>query len=80
MVNSPYYKESHIRLRAVIRKYLWDSGIYRWCTRAEVDETYPTPEIRQKFGRFGLFALQFGPGEHLKLIPEPNCLSVGGRA
>ena len=41
MSDSPYYNETHTKLRKVIREFLWNSGTYQWCEQAEMNGDYP---------------------------------------
>jgi alkylation response protein AidB-like acyl-CoA dehydrogenase/predicted heme/steroid binding protein len=78
MNNSPYWKDSHKRLRLAVRKFLWESGAYEWSNKAEVSGELPPRELIQKYGRSGLLALCAGKGELAKRIPEPNLFSECG--
>jgi alkylation response protein AidB-like acyl-CoA dehydrogenase len=78
MDNSPYWKESHKKLRLAVRKFFWESGVYDWSDRAEVSGEAPPRELVQKYGRSGLLAICAGKGEIVKRIPEPNLFSECG--
>jgi hypothetical protein len=77
MDNSPYWKDSHKRFRKVVREWLWDSGVYEWSDQAETTGEYPSKEIFQKHGQFGMLAI-FAGKDTLKRIPEPNLWSMAG--
>ena len=52
---SPYWNESHKRLRSAVRRFLWESGTVAWAERAEASGEYPPPrELLQMHGRAGL--------------------------
>ena len=78
MDNSPFWNDSHKRLRLAVRKFLWESGTYAWCDAAEDSGEFPPADLRKKHGRAGLLAMCLGKGPHLKLVPEPNIWTEAG--
>jgi alkylation response protein AidB-like acyl-CoA dehydrogenase len=75
---SPYHNDTHKRFRQVVRKFLWEQGVYDWSDAVEMSGEYPTRELFKKHGQCGMLALFAGRGPHLNLIPEPNLWSMAG--
>jgi len=73
-IPSPYFKDSHIKLRSALRKFMV-TEIMEDALEGEAKETVPDPELRLKVGEFGIIAMALGPGEHLKV--PPNGLAGG---
>ena len=71
---SPYYNETHRKLRSVYRKFLWESGVYEWSDKAEDAPEVPPKEILAKYGKSGILALCVGT-ELIKRVPEPHILT-----
>merc|ERR1719223_2043380 len=69
-LSSPYFKESHIKLRHALREYMSDPDIAEDALECEATSRAPNPELRKRFGECGLTAMAQGPGEHLKLAPN----------
>lgn len=78
MDGSPFYNDSHKRLRKEIRKFFWDQGIVAWADKAESTGKAPPMDLYAKLGKSGYLALTMGAGPHLKRIPEPNLWSEAG--
>lgn len=78
MENSPFYNDSHKRLRLEARRFFWESGILAWADKAENSGKVPPKEIYEKLGKSGYLALCLGTGPQLARIPEPNLWSRAG--
>eukprot|EP00929_Paragymnodinium_shiwhaense_P084224 TRINITY_DN45014_c0_g4_i1.p1 TRINITY_DN45014_c0_g4~~TRINITY_DN45014_c0_g4_i1.p1 ORF type:complete len:517 (+),score=91.66 TRINITY_DN45014_c0_g4_i1:76-1626(+) len=67
--HSPYFKESHAKLRQTLRQFFAKEAR---AEALECEETgkAPSAELRRKIGDFGVIAMMQGPGEHLKLAPN----------
>jgi len=69
---SPYYKESHRKLRKAVREFV-DRDIYPEAQEKEADGTYISQELTDKMAANNLLAMRLGPGKHLygkKLIGD----------
>ena len=75
---SPYYKESHIRLRNAIRGFV-DKELMPYCH--EWDEAKQIPKsLYEKAGRFGLLSCIAGthiPNEYLPVSKLPGNIEAG---
>uniref|UniRef100_A0A061RG14 Acyl-dehydrogenase n=1 Tax=Tetraselmis sp. GSL018 TaxID=582737 RepID=A0A061RG14_9CHLO len=63
---SPYYNESHKRLRTAVRRFIDEEVMPDAAAMEEMGKS-PTPELYQKMGRAGILAARIGPGEHLRM-------------
>ena len=62
--SSPYYKDSHRKLRAALREFV-DRDVYPEAQEKEADGTYISQELTDKMAANGLLAMRLGPGKHL---------------
>ncbi|KAK7033079.1 cytochrome b5 heme-binding domain-containing protein [Favolaschia claudopus] len=63
--HSPYYKEHHHRLRAVMRKFV-DEVVYPDAQKHERDGTPPSQRVFDEMARLNITAMRVGPGKHLQ--------------
>jgi len=63
-MHSAYQNESHKAFRKEIREFI-DKELRPIAEECEEDGTYPTQEIYQKMGQFGLLACRLAHGPHL---------------
>ncbi|OAX81859.1 hypothetical protein ACJ72_03796 [Emergomyces africanus] len=61
---SPYYTESHHRLRKTLREFV-DLHVYPEAQEKELDGTYISQELVDKMAETNLLAMRLGPGPHL---------------
>lgn len=66
---SPYFNESHQKYRLAIREFL-DKEVREVAEEGELSGEYPTKELYQKMGAFGLLSCVIAPGPHLKSLPN----------
>ncbi|CAJ1424596.1 unnamed protein product [Effrenium voratum] len=71
---SPYFNESHVRLRQEARKFFAGETLEE-ALECEAQSLPPSPELRKRMGELGLIAMIQGPGPHLKL-PKALCGGV----
>jgi len=71
---SPYFNESHIKLRQEARKFFSGETLEE-ALECEQKSTPPSKEMRKRMGELGIIAMVQGPGEHLK-IPSSLCGGV----
>jgi alkylation response protein AidB-like acyl-CoA dehydrogenase len=74
---SPYFKESHKKFQAAVRKFCETELL----PRAQVSEengVEPTAEVFQKMGKFGFLISRIGPGPWMKQWPLPLPGGVSG--
>lgn len=62
---SPYFKESHMALRKVMRKFFSGETLEE-ALDCEATSKAPKKETRMKMGHLGIVAMAQGPGDHLK--------------
>jgi len=67
---SPYYNESHKKLRDFLRKFTDEHIIPEAITHEDLGKP-PSKELWQKMGAAGIHALRLGPGKHLGLMKLP---------
>ncbi|KAJ3491781.1 hypothetical protein NLI96_g451 [Meripilus lineatus] len=63
--HSPYFKESHKRLQAAIRKFT-DEVVYPDAQAREEDGKRPSLDVIEKMAALNIHAMRMGPGKHLK--------------
>jgi len=72
-IPSPFFKESHIALRKVIRRFYADE-IMEEALECEAKNDCvgfpPSPELRLRCGEMGIVGMVLGPGEHLHMVPN----------
>lgn len=73
---SPYYKESHVRMRKAIREFLENVTHKDALAKEEAGEE-PGIDLYQKLGKFGYLTARIGPGQYLKLLPKGFTLPGG---
>lgn len=61
---SPYYNESHRRLRKAVREFV-DIHVYPEAQEKEIDGTYISQALVDKMAETNLLAMRLGPGPHL---------------
>lgn len=64
---SPYYNESHERLRKYLRKFV-DKVLIPDSVQMNIMGEHPDKELYLEMGKIGLSAIRLGPGKHLKLV------------
>ncbi|TCD69249.1 hypothetical protein EIP91_008352 [Steccherinum ochraceum] len=62
---SPYFKESHRKLQAAVRKFV-DEVIYPDAQAREEDGKRPSQSVFDKMAEVNLLCMRMGPGKHLK--------------
>ncbi|KAI0649277.1 acyl-CoA dehydrogenase [Trametes meyenii] len=62
---SPYYKESHRRLQAAVRKFV-DELVYPDAQERELDGKRPSQSVFDEMAKVNLHAMRMGPGKHLQ--------------
>ncbi|RUO98915.1 acyl-CoA dehydrogenase/oxidase [Jimgerdemannia flammicorona] len=70
-MKSPYYKESHLKFRAAIRK-IYDTEIVPDAASNEDMGKAPSLELYKKLGAEGVLASRIGPGPHLEGLKLPG--------
>lgn len=61
---SPYYSDSHRRLRKEMRAYV-DNRVVEVAQRCEENGKRPDVDLVQEMGKLGINAMRMGPGKHL---------------
>lgn len=61
---SPFYNESHRRLRKAVREFV-DEHVYPEAQEKELDGTYISQGLVDKMAANNLLAMRLGPGKHL---------------
>mmetsp|Transcript_14754 Transcript_14754/g.19357 ORF Transcript_14754/g.19357 Transcript_14754/m.19357 type:complete len:518 (+) Transcript_14754:181-1734(+) len=66
---SPYYKESHHRMRKAVREFIHEH-IRPEAEDGEMSNEPPSKELFKKMGEFGLLAARIGPGDALNYVKQ----------
>eukprot|EP00416_Gambierdiscus_australes_P035009 CAMPEP_0171104872 /NCGR_PEP_ID=MMETSP0766_2-20121228/61488_1 /TAXON_ID=439317 /ORGANISM="Gambierdiscus australes, Strain CAWD 149" /LENGTH=516 /DNA_ID=CAMNT_0011565575 /DNA_START=47 /DNA_END=1597 /DNA_ORIENTATION=- len=66
---SPYFKESHVKLRKAVRRFYADETLEE-ALECEATGKAPSKEMRMRCGELGIIAMVQGPGPHLKYAPN----------
>ena len=74
---SPYYNESHLKLRAVLRKF-FDAEIMVECKSWDDNGTLPTAEVTKLMGDAGLFAALIASEEGAGPLLRQHGISLPG--
>lgn len=61
---SPYYKESHHRLRKALRVFT-DSHLFKEAQECEATGRYVSQDMIEHMSRLGILHMRLGPGKHL---------------
>ena len=61
---TPYYKDSHQRLREAFRKFV-DQDVYPEAQEKELDGSYISQDLVDKMAANNTLAMRLGPGKHL---------------
>jgi len=69
-MRSPFHNESHQKFRTEVRAFV-DKELRAVAEESEDSGEYPTKEIYQKMGQFGLLASRIAHGPHLKGMKLP---------
>uniref|UniRef100_A0A0A9WYE9 Acyl-CoA dehydrogenase n=1 Tax=Lygus hesperus TaxID=30085 RepID=A0A0A9WYE9_LYGHE len=67
---SPYFTESHIQFRKVVRAWLEENVVPTLLLHEESGKYFPL-EMYKKMGEFGLLTCRLGPGKALNIFPNP---------
>ncbi|KAJ3343788.1 hypothetical protein HDU93_006705 [Gonapodya sp. JEL0774] len=67
LVPSPYYNESHVRLRKVMRRFA-EEHVREEATAGEETGAKPSKELLTKLAKEGVFLTRLGPGPHQEYL------------
>lgn len=67
---TPYFTDSHLKFRKIIRKWLQDNIVPTLTVYEESGKYFPI-DIYKKMGEFGLLTCRLGPSKVLDIFPNP---------